>query len=302
MYSIGVDIGGSHITCCMYEHSNSKLHKEAFASTKVDSKGSKEDILQTWTRTVSKTIELAQVEIEGIGIAMPGPFDYFNGISLINEVDKLEALYGVSVRKELAKRLNLNPSKIRFINDATAFSIAEAMVGKAVNTRRSVAITLGTGLGSSFLKEGQPIVNDKNVPAGGFLYNKYYEGILADEVFSTRGIIGKYKEFSGDNVKNVRELYERVEIDKNARKVFHWFGIELGKFLAPFIREFNTEVLVIGGNIAKAYAFFEKGLVQSFPEVKIYVSDLGEEAAIIGSALLLDDDYYRKLEPTLKLM
>lgn len=302
MYSIGVDIGGSHITSCMYEHTNKQLLKKTLVYSKVNTKGSKEEILNSWVYAISKTIEVAKEKIKGVGIAMPGPFNYFDGISLISNVDKFESLYGVNIREELANRLNINPSEIRFINDATAFSITEALIGNATNHHRSIAITLGTGLGSSFLINGQPVMEGMNVPQGGFLYDKMYYGMLADDIFSTRGIIKKYKDLSGQKANNVRELCDRFEADPEAKRVFQWFGTELGKFLKPYILDFKSSIIVIGGNIAKAFPYFKNELLLQLPNIEVCVSDFGEDAAIIGSALLLDDIYYDDLKPTLKLM
>lgn len=302
MYSIGVDIGGSHITSCMFDHTNKVLHENTKASSKVDTKASKNEIINNWVSTIAKTIERSEGKVEGIGIAMPGPFNYYEGISLISEVDKLDALYEVNIREELAREFKMNPTQIRFINDASAFSIAETRIGPASEYQKVVAITLGTGLGSSFSYNGQPLIDAENVPKGGFLYNKSYKGKLADDIFSTRGILNQYKKISGKRIKNVRELSEKAPSDKYATEVFSWFGIELGKFLAPYLIEFKAEILVLGGNISKANAFFLQDLEEQIPGTKIYISQFGEEASIIGSALLLEDDFYKKLIPTLKLM
>lgn len=302
MYSIGVDIGGSHIASCMFEHANKKLNRTTLGYTKVDTKASKEEIIRSWVSTITKSIKLADRPIEGIGIAMPGPFNYSEGISLISDVDKLDALFRINIREELASELGIEASKIRFINDASAFSIAEAMVGKASPFQRVVAITLGTGFGSSFVISGQPIIKADNVPEGGFLYNKLYLGDVADDVFSTRGLINHYKEKTGKMVPNVRELCERAENDESAAETFNWFGRELGKFLQPYLSSFGAEILVIGGNISKASAYFNPSLTKEIPGVETYISDLGEEAAMIGGALLLQDEFYNQLLPTLKLM
>jgi glucokinase len=302
MFSIGVDIGGSHISCGIYDHLNKLLLKKTVVHRKVNTMASKDAILESWFSAILETIKSAELPIVGIGIAMPGPFDYSKGISYIAEVDKLNSLYGVNLRLELSSRLGFSPSKIRFINDASAFSIAEALTGKALGYSRVVAITLGTGFGSSFLVDAQPIVQAVNVPKGGFLYNHCYHGILADDIFSTRGITSQYNVLSGKAVKNVRELSELVPQDQDAKHVFELFGENLGEFLSPYLRKFNAEVLVIGGNIAKAYDHFRTNLGQQLPECTIYVSEFGEEAAIIGSALLLDEEFYVNLEPTLKLM
>ena len=302
MYSIGVDIGGSHISSGMYGHMDKVLLPETLRYKKINTKESKEVILDSWVCAISKTIEEGGQKVEGIGIAMPGPFDYFQGISLISAVDKLEALYKINIRTELAKRLEMDPSRIRFINDASAFSIAEALVGQATGFRRLAAITLGTGLGSSFLIEGRPIINHAEVPTGGFLYDQLYRGKIADEIFSTRGILSRYTEMSGSSASNVRDLSERAASDHVAREVFLSFGKELGRFLAPHLRKFGAEVLVIGGNISKAYPLFIESLKEQLPKTQIQVSELGEEAAIIGGALLLDETFYEDLIPALKLM
>ena len=302
MYSIGVDIGGSHITACIYDHGNRKILKESLIYRKIDSKGSKEEILEGWVNTLDECRNTMEVEINGIGIAMPGPFDYYNGISLIKDVDKLHALYQVNIRLELAEKLRIQTSNIRFINDATAFSIAEARVGCAKYYQRVVAVTLGTGLGASFLIDGKPIIRDKSVPEGGFLYNQYYHNEMADDIFSTRGILGRYKNFSGRDIENVRAICERVDTDKHARRSLTEFGKELGDFLKPYLSEFNAEILVLGGNIAKAFPHFGNALIANLPDVEVQVSELGEQAAITGSALLIDNSYYSSIKSTLKLM
>lgn len=301
-YSIGVDIGGSHVSCCMYEHSYINLVEDTFTTQKVDSKGCAADILDTWTSTILKTVSKSTCKVEGVGIAMPGPFDYFNGISKINDLDKLSALYEVNIREALAERLPFKASQIRFINDASAFSIGESVAGKGKNYSKAMAITLGTGLGASFLEDSYPVLEHSNVPPGGFLYNQKHEGVLADDVFSTRGLIAYYHNVSGYRVNNVRELYEKAKYDAKALECFHWFGNQLGKFLDRYVRNFGAEVLIIGGNISKAYDCFGECLQSQLPGLKIDVSEMGENAAIVGSALLLDDHYYKQIQPTLKLM
>jgi glucokinase len=301
-YSIGVDIGGSHITAGVYEHSKREIHKGSLVYRKIDSQGSKEEIINGWVDALEECRNTMEVEINGIGIAMPGPFDYYNGISLIKDVDKLNSLYNVNIRLELAEKLQIQPSNIRFINDATAFSIAEARVGCARQYHRVVAITLGTGIGASFLIDGKPIIRDRSVPAGGFLYNQYYHNEMADDIFSSRGILGRYKSISGREIENVRAICDRVNEDTSARKALVQFGDELGDFLKPYLNEFNAEILVLGGNISKAYPYFGEALTVNLRNIEVKVSDLGEQAAIIGSAMLVDNSYYSTIKSTLKFM
>jgi len=302
MKSIGVDIGGSHITAGIYEDSKSEIHKGSLVYRKINSKGSKGEILNGWVDALEECRNTIDEEINGIGIAMPGPFDYYNGISLIKDVQKLNSLYKVNIRLELAEKLRVQPSNIRFINDATAFSIAEAKVGCARKYQRVVAVTLGTGIGASFLIDGEPIIRDKSVPEGGFLYNQFYHNEMADDIFSTRGILGRYKSLSGKDIENVRMLCDQVNKDNSARQTLVQFGDELGDFLKPYLKEFNAEILVLGGNISKAYPYFGEALSANLPGIEVKVSDLGEQAAIIGSAMLVNNSYYSTIKSTLKFM
>lgn len=302
-YSIGADIGGSHITSAVYDHSNQRLIKETLVSVKVDTTGSREEVIGGWGDALSETMKLFGQEVSGVGLAMPGPFDYYNGITRKHEADKFDSIFNVNLRLEFAEKLRLSPSQIRFINDASAFSIAEALRGEASAYSRVTAITLGTGLGASFLIDGRPIIRDKRVPEGGFLYNQYYENILADDLFSTRGIVDAYRKKTGADIGNVRALYERAATESAARVVLEEFGARLGDFIGPYLDDFGAEVLVLGGNISRAFTYFETTLQERLKGLsKIYVSGFGEEAAMIGSALLLNESYYNEIKETLKLM
>jgi glucokinase len=93
-----------------------------------------------------------------------------------------------------------------------------------------------------------------------------------------------------------------VNKDNSARQTLVQFGDELGDFLKPYLKEFNAEILVLGGNISKAYPYFGEALTAKFPGIEVKVSDLGEQAAIIGSAMLVNNSYYSTIKSTLKFM
>src|SRR5690606_4374061 len=84
-----------------------------------------------------------------IGIAMPGPYDYENGISLISEQGKMKSLYGLSVKNLLADALRIPPAQIQFTNDAESFLKGEVFAGVGKGFSNTLGLTLGTGLGSA---------------------------------------------------------------------------------------------------------------------------------------------------------
>ena len=121
MLSLGVDIGGSHITAGIFDSERKELIQSSYTHNRVNPKASKDQILSQWFDTMQETIHKIDTPVTGVGIAMPGPFDYYNGISKIKDVDKFQALYDVNLRSEFALQLAMNPSNVRFINDASAF-------------------------------------------------------------------------------------------------------------------------------------------------------------------------------------
>lgn len=302
MYTIGADVGGSHISSSLFEHSDKQLLTESMVVKKVNRKAAKDEILSNWSDALLLTAKGAPEKIKGIGLAMPGPFDYYNGVSLIKGVDKFESLYKINIREELANKVGIEPAQIRFINDASAFTIAETLIGNARKYDRCVGVTLGTGFGSCFCDNGMPIIDRDDVPAGGFLYDKLYNGMMADDIFSTRGITQRYSDRTGSTSDSVLQIAIKAENDADARETFSAFGTQLGLFLRPYLQTFDAKVLVLGGNICRAYHLFSATLHEQLRDYHIYVSAYGEKAAMIGAARLLDDQYYDQIQETLKKM
>lgn len=157
--AIGVDVGGSHVSCTAYDLNTKELLANSHAENVLDNHGQPDEVIEAWGKTIKKTMELAGIEnIVGIGFAMPGPFDYVKGIPLMTgENGKYENIYGINIPEKLRKYLSLaDDFKIRFINDATAFAIGEDQVGKGKDFVHSLSVTLGTGFGSAFIKDGSP--------------------------------------------------------------------------------------------------------------------------------------------------
>lgn len=91
---IGVDIGGSHISCCAVDLNSGKPLVGTQFETRVNNKASKDDIFQTWAKPINLAIEaLHDATITGIGFAMPGAFNYKKGIALFEGNDKYEHLF-----------------------------------------------------------------------------------------------------------------------------------------------------------------------------------------------------------------
>jgi glucokinase len=299
--AIGADIGGSHITCQLYVLDTNKLVEGTRVRLPVDCHAEKDMILDAWKRAISYSAFGCDFsQLAGVGFAMPGPFDYPGGIARFEGVKKYESLYGVNVRKEILDFFNLPDAfPVRFLNDASCFAIGESFMGEASDMKRFLAITLGTGFGTTFINDHLPVAGEDGVPADGFLYHIPYGESIADDHFSTRWFQKVYLESSGKNLTGVKELTELAKTEAIPQEIFKTFGENLGAFLAPWLKDFKAEGLVIGGNISAAHSLFLNELKQEFEKasinIKIFVSALQEDAALSGSASLCDNTLYSRL-------
>ena len=302
-FAIGTDIGGSHISTVLIDMEKGSMIIGSHAEQKVDNQAPADEILKNWAIAIQKTMDHAQDdELIGIGFAMPGPFDYKTGVSLLKNVAKYENLYGINVGDELKKILSLPASMpFRYLNDAMSFAIGECWIGKASDYKNVVAITLGTGFGSAFLIDGVPVIEGIRVPKMGYVYHIPYESSIADDYFSTRWFIKEYFIRSGIHVSGVKEIAERANTDVEAQKLFEDFGTNMGNFLAPLLQNFEANCLVIGGNVSGAYplfgSWFENALKKQNISIEIVISELMESAAMAGSARLLDEEFWKEMEP-----
>jgi Transcriptional regulator/sugar kinase len=306
--AIGTDIGGSHISCAAIDLVSGKIIRNTLTEKSVDNQGQANAIITTWTQALSAVLEKVPLEnVKGIGFAMPGPFDYVKGISYIRGVAKYENLYGINITDAISNSLGVKDGfLIRFMNDASSFAVGEAWAGSAANFNRSLSITLGTGFGSAFISNRIPIVDGPEVPKLGCIYHLPYKDGIADDYFSTRGLLSRYKKLTGKELGGVKELAALAGTEKAITDLFIDFGDNAGLFLAPWLNKFKAEILVIGGNISHAYNLFgdvfESRLKKENCYCEVAISKLKEDAALLGSGYLFDDDFWRSVQHALPLM
>lgn len=275
-YVLGVDIGGTHITAALMNIEKKELVRGSKKRANVNSHGSADSILKTWVDTLKHV--MLHKPVSHIGFAMPGPFDYENGISLIKGMHKYEALYGIDVRQHLSDELGMKASHICFRNDAEAFLAGEVFCGAAMGYDKAIGITLGTGLGSATSELGA--TRDVNLGSSLFL-----DGI-AEDYISSRWFLKRCNEVTGRNAKDVKQLAKAAKTDADIRSIFKEFTGNLSAFLQKFIDHESPAVVVIGGGIAGASDLFLSALRNSLNGTiaQIKISELGEDASMIGAA------------------
>jgi glucokinase len=275
--TIGVDIGGSHISAGKVYFGQAAVSDVEVIRKGVNSLGKESEILYAWVACLE---ELGVNPYSKLGIAMPAPFDYVHGISLIKDQGKFLSLYGKNIRKILAERLSIPEDHLAFINDAAAFLQGEAQLAGWGAEDHLMGLTLGTGLGSAF-KKG-------HFAEDAALWSSPFKAGIAEDYLSTAYFSGWAKLRFGREIKGLKELLDDPETHAATLEALDVFGKNLGEFICLHIKETGIDKVIIGGNMVKAAELFlpqAKDYVNQknlYPE--IITSRLGEKAALIGAA------------------
>lgn len=277
---LGIDIGGSHITLALVNMDTQSIIEHSYYREYLNSRAKLEPIIDIWVNAINNVFSKEHVENRRIGMAMPGPFDYETGISYIKDNKKYDALYGHNIKEILAQRLNISTNQIRMFNDAACFLQGEVFAGVAKNYSKAIGITLGTGLGTATLSDG--IARDAN------LWNSDFKEGKAEDYISSRWFAKRYFELSGINLLDVRALSDIAAESPVARVVFKEFSENLTLFIRQFIEAEQPQVVVLGGNITKAAAWYMPAVSRALKrygiDIPVHISNLKENAALLGAA------------------
>lgn len=293
-YCIGMDIGGTHISAALADRKGYVLTEKSFYSVPVDPLASPSEIINKIEDCLLEAaIHFSDHDAEEmlVGIAMPGPFDYENGVSEIRGVNKFDQLFGLNIRQTLLQRLEaivgINAVNIHFINDAQAF-LKGAIVTKQLQGKKIIGITLGTGIGAAFFDTDSIIQSGNNIPANGYIYNSPYLDGIAEDYLSTQWLLKQFNDRSPQitSVLQIGTLANKG--DASAIKAFETYGAHLGAVLAPFISAFKADAIVAGGGILQSFHLFEKSFRNSLQKqgvenIEFISCNNTRETAIIGA-------------------
>lgn len=277
---ISADIGGSHISVAAVNLKERRILPSTTIRRSLNAKASADEILNSWCTAFKLSSELAAQENFRLSLAMPGPFDYEQGVSYIKENDKYEALYGLNVKLAISTLLGISPLNIKMKNDAECFLAGEVLGGAARVYGSAIGITLGTGLGSAIYKNGKTVDAER-------WSIKFKDGI-AEGYFSSRWFQQQYELNFRASATGVREMIENHQGDQRLTAIFKEFSFNLSSFLIDFMTDHPVEVVIIGGNISRASSLFLSDLQTNvknvLPHVPVKIAELGESAAILGAA------------------
>ena len=224
-----LDVGGTFIKC------------NDGRSVPVDSDGSRESIAASFREAVGENAV-------GVGIAMPGPFDYEKGIFLMKH--KFAAVYGESFRDVAGIPAGV---PVGYIHDVNAALRGALEADPSLKEGTVAMITLGTGLGLAVAENGRIATNEQGSPKYN-LWNLPYGDSILEEYISRRGIRKRYKDGSVD-VKELSAKARRGNID--AAAAFRNAGADLSYGAQPLLEKLGVSKVLFGGQIARSLDLFQ---------------------------------------------
>ncbi|GEM_PF-150424 len=286
---LAIDAGGTYLKGALFPEKGT-LIKNSFIKIPVNSMGNMADIKKAYQKAAkeeSRYASLIGMTIKGIGICIPGPFDYKEGICKMRH--KYTSIYGIPMRpwfEEILGGITVN-----FLHDSEAF-LKGAIYQSKSDYNPVCGVILGTGLGFAIAKDNKVIRNPSGGPGISIFQKQYKEGTAEDYV-SKRGIIKRYRELeermagrkagvdngstragsSNAGVDNrndgtgssytgldKEEVLDIAIAAKNgeaaAVRVFKETGAHLAAILYDIIRDNEVECLFLGGAISKSAELF----------------------------------------------
>ncbi len=289
-----LEVGGTHVTAATVDSQLWQVIAGSVRRFGLDSHAPEGDLLAAFA-AAAKTQPADDDSVWGI--AMPDPFDYRHGIARFRDVGKFESLDGVAIRPALSSRDI--PGRFAFVNDADAFLLGEWTAGAARGAERATALTLGTGVGSSWLANGAIVDSGPNVPQDGRAHRIHVDGVPLEDRMSRRAIRAAYGAATGDRAAtgdeaanetgiDVREIADRARAgDPIAAEVLDDALRFLGTAIGPYLRRFRPDVLVIGGSMAASWELFEPSFRATAGDAvpRTVVAADPEHAPLIGAAV-----------------
>ena len=284
---IGVDVGGSHLSTSTVLQKNDSLIPGYISHRKINSNAPAKDVLSNILAEVEAALStLSTKQIRGLAFSIPGPFLYEKGTSKISGLGKYESFFGMDLRTTLQSALQKKGivcDRIFFQNDGESFLLGAAD-RFGLGDKNVLAVTLGTGLGSASLWNGEL---HQGLPGMGYLYNTAFRDGDAEDYFSTRWFLKKAAQsgMGGDeNLTGVKELLTQYDQNPVVRQICRQFSENLAEFMNELFQETQPDSLLLGGNIMKSFRCFKDDFEKNL-EYDLSVEYFGETSgyAVLGA-------------------
>lgn len=311
-YVLGIDIGGTNTVFGIVDARGIVL---ASGSIKTKKHADFDEYVNELHTEIMRLLEANEAtdKIQGIGIGAPNA-NYYTG-ELINAVN-LPWGNRVPLAQKISSAFNGIP--VAVTNDANAAALGEMTYGAARGMKDFIMITLGTGVGSGIVINGQLVYgHDGFAGELGHFIRKPHNGRVCgcgrmgclEAYCSATGVARTAREFleirtdpstlRNLDIENItsKDVYDAaVAGDKLAKEIFTYTGTMLGEAFADFIAFSSPQAIILFGGLARSGDLLLKPLREALDKnimpvfrgkTKIILSELKEsDAAVLGASAL----------------
>jgi glucokinase len=306
---IGIDVGGTNLRLGVVDYDESspriqpRLIEEKRFNTDFSNLCKTHTPDQAWRailNTTAAAIESMQVKypkISAVGIGFPGFIDPHT--QKISQSPNLPGLSNVDLSADLSRMIDM---PVITENDALAAAYGEYAT-LATQTKNLIYLGLGTGVGGGLILNGQPFqgqhgvameVGHITVQSNGRLCGCGNHGCM-EQYASASGVAISYFEATNQQL-TAHEIADRAhQGDTGAISAYNLAGKSLAQALAHILKVIDVANVVIGGGMSAGWPLMEPTFAQQLNEdlipalrdkVNVSISRMGDQAGIIGSALL----------------
>ena len=283
--AIAVDLGGTQVRAALVD-TGGIIHNRA--AVKTEAKAGPQAVL---AQIVALVGEMSTPDVQGIGVASPGPLDTITGTAL--NLPTLKGFINFPLKAELQKRFAL---PVTLENDGIAAAIGEWRFGAGRGHDNLVYVTVSTGIGGGVIADGRVLRGRKGMAGhighmilvpGGDLCNcgnkGCFEAYGAGPAFMARS---RAQSVSGD------VFASAAEHNPAAMALVKQEGEILGTGFTSLAHLYSPDVFIMGGGVSKGFAHlyphirakFESSAMPAFQDVAIVAAALGDNAGLVGMA------------------
>lgn len=306
-YALGIDIGGTNTTFGLVDKRGNIIEKGHMATTG----NTVSQYIEALKNAVQPVIDKAGARhIASVGVGAPNA-NYYTGE--IANAANLPWKGVIPFAKLLSEALNLG---VTITNDANAAALGEMMYGAAKGMRDFIVVTLGTGVGSGFVANGELIYGHDGFAGelghviavrNGRQCGCGRKGCV-ERYSSATGIVITANEWLAERTDDTvlrkhtgkltaRDIHVAAESgDAFALEIFDYTGRILGETLADVVAITSPQAIIFFGGLAKAGKLIldpigkhmEDNLLSIYKnKIAILPSDLPDtDAAILGASAL----------------
>ena len=304
---IGIDVGGTNVKIALVDNDGKIIYSNTVPTyAQMGYEYTVNNIKQA-IRDLMKETNTDSKSIEAIGFDFPGQVDYKTGV--VKLAPNIPGWVNVPIAQMIEEEFHI-PTKID--NDVRCAALGEMKFGAGRGCENFVCITVGTGIGSGLVINGQLVrgaeighiklqMNDGPICGCGDTgcLEAFASGpsiVAMAQEYLKGGKSTKYREMAADGEITPYIVAKAAEAgDPVAKRIFEIVGTYIGMGLVSVINLLNPEKVIIGGGVAEAGDLLldpirktikERAMVVAGNSVEIVRAELGNSAGVIGASML----------------